>query len=419
MGKPRFIICALGSSPPGTMGGNTKIAIEMARCLAPLIDVHVFLPQFKLETFTGNIRGTSEAPGKNTPASTIVHSGISFHTLEDYPKFDKTHPIGSTRWYLPRARELFSALRVGRDDFVFSCSDFHCDVLPVFPLQKEFGFKWIASLFLFVPTLFENLSRGYRFPPFKYLVYRFYQRFLFALMKRRACAFVVTNESDFAEFPARFKDRLFAYYGGVNVEQIPQCDIASHASEGPSQVVFCSRLHPQKGIDAFLDTWKLVLDKLGAEGGRAKPRLLVIGNGEKAYEEYLRNKAARLAISDTVSWLGYVNNEEKYRIYASSIFLVHPTVFDNNGMVAAEALCTGLPVVMQDIPALRDVYTDGCVKVPFGDHEAFASAIVKLISNPIYYKTVAPTTEQLASLRSRWRWEARGKEFLNWLNTLP
>ena len=36
--KNRLIIIALGLSRPGTMGGNSKITIEMARCLpsAPL-----------------------------------------------------------------------------------------------------------------------------------------------------------------------------------------------------------------------------------------------------------------------------------------------------------------------------------------------------------------------------------------------
>mgnify|MGYP003310649967 CR=1 FL=1 len=31
--KNRLIILALGLSPPGTMGGNSKITVEMAHCL--------------------------------------------------------------------------------------------------------------------------------------------------------------------------------------------------------------------------------------------------------------------------------------------------------------------------------------------------------------------------------------------------
>ena len=378
------------------MGGNTKIAIEMARCLAETREVHVFLPRHKLPTFTDNL------PSANK---------IVFHALEDYPKDDKFHPLGSSRWYLKRVRELFGTLSVGKDDFVFSCSDFHIDVLPIYPLQKEFGFRWIPSVFLFVPFITENLSRGYRFPVFKYLIYWFYQHALFTLMKRRATAFVVTNKSDFGKFPRRFNGKLFAYYGGVNIEQIPQ-----HSPPPPNSstfsVAFCSRLHPQKGIDAFLDTWKLVIEKCPAA------RLSVIGNGDSAYEAYLKEKANRLGLSDSVTWLGYVNNEAKYEIYAKSDLLVHPTVFDNNGMVAAEALCTGLPVVMQDLPALRDVYTVGCHKVPFGDRGAFAATVVKLLTDTDYHTSIIPTADQVTALRAHWNWETRAKEFCAWINTL-
>ena len=126
----------------------------------------------------------------------------------------------------------------------------------------------------------------------------------------------------------------------------------------------------------------------------------------------------RLGIADTIEWLGYVNNEAKFRIYSESRVFVHPTVFDNNGMVAAEALCTGLPVVMQDLPALRDVYTTGCLKVPFGDRNAFAEAVVSLLTDPAKYAATAPTSDQLAALRAHWKWESRAAKFDRWLDSL-
>jgi len=403
--KPnRLIICALGASIPGTMGGNTKIAIEMARCLARHQSVLVFLPQYKLPTFVANL-----------PSS----HGITFHTLDDFPGDEKFQPLRCSTWYLRKTRELFEKLDVNSNDTIFSCSDFHMDVLPIYWLQRRFGFQWIPSVFLFIPFLFENLSRGYRFPAAKYVVYWVYQRILFALMKQRASAFVVTNTSDFCRFPQRFIGKIFAYYGGVNTEQIPQIKQSNNQETKQVSVVFCSRLHPQKGIDAFLDTWQLVIQTIQQSNNQAiHPRLSVIGNGEPNYETYLKNKANRLGISKTIDWLGYVNNEEKYAIYANADLFVHPTVFDNNGMVAAEALCTGLPVVMQDLPALRHVYTTGCRKVPFGDRTAFASAIVELATNPAKRAALAPTKDQIAALRSKWQWESRASEFAAWLQHL-
>jgi len=388
----RLVISAISISVPGTMGGNSKITIEMARCLARSREIHVIVPASRLRTFTDNL------PPDN---------GVRFHTLADFHGDDKFSPIRSSRWYTKEARRVFGEIGVGASDIVFGCSDFHVDVLTMYALKREFGFKWLPSVFLFVPFVFENLSRGYGFPVVKYIVYWVYQQILFALMKRRATAFVVTNSSDFCRFPGRFRGRLFDYYGGVNLEQLP-----TESLPKTRDVVFCSRLHPQKGIDAFLDVWKIVHGKL------PNARFSVIGNGEPAYEAYLKAKAFWLGIADSIEWLGYVNNAAKFRIYSASRLFVHPTVFDNNGMVAAEALCTGLPVVMQDIPALRHVYTVGCAKVPYADKAAFAEKIVGLLSDSSKLAALAPTSEQLADLRNHWRWESRAEEFAKWLEAV-
>ena len=391
--RTRLIVFALGLSEPGTMGGNSKIAIEAARCLASRLDVHFVIPRHKLPTL-------SAALGDVLP--------FKVHPLDDYPVPDKYHPFSSVRHYVPLVRSLFCSLKVGPADIVFGMSDFHIDVLPLHALQPEFGFLWLPSVFLFVPSLLENLRFGYGFPCAKYFVYWMYQRWLFGKMKRRASAFVVTNDTDRRHFPARFKDLVFAYYGGVNVEQIP-----SASEEKTRDVVFCSRLHPPKGIDGFLDVWKIVRTACPSA------RFTVIGNGEPGYEVHLKAKASRLGIGDSIDWLGYVNNEAKYAIYASARVFVHPTVFDNNGMVAAEALCSGLPVVMFDLPQLRDVYTVGCTKVPPGNKAAFAAEVARLLSEPSYHASVAPTASQVADLRARWDWPHRAERFLAFLEGLP
>lgn len=374
------------------MGGNSKITLEMARHLSTTYDVHFIVPFAKLPTLTQNIPNTDS---------------LTIQPVEDFPKDDKFHPYLSCRWYLPRVRKILHEIDARETDFLFSCSDFHIDVIPAYLLQREFSFRWIPSFFLFVPTAFENIRRNYRFPVAKYVLYHIYQRLLFALAKRRARAFVATNETDFSQFPPRFKNCVFAFYGGVNVEQIPTV-----APTKTRDVVFCSRLHPQKGIDAFLDVWALVHKRLPSA------RLTIIGNGEARYETYLKEKMRRLHIHDSIDWLGYVNNENKFVIYSESKVFVHPTVFDNNGMVAAEALATGLPVVMQDLPSLRNVYTYGCIKVPFADHDAFATEIINLLSNNEYLRSVAPTPDQIASIRDRWNWANRVTEFAQFLSSL-
>lgn len=388
----RFIICGMGLSEPGTMGGNSKIALELARCLSDAFEVHFILPDRKVETVTGALGDTGR---------------IALHPVAGFKGNDLRHPFASARHYTCVLREALRALGANAGDVVYACSDFHVDTLPCSRLKREFGYTWIATQFLFVPFIFENLLKRYRFPALTYLMVWFYSRLFFRIARRKADGFVITNDSDLTHFPESFRSRVFPIYGGVNIEQIPDTPAT------PSRdVVFCSRLHPQKGIDGFLDIWKRVRTQC------PDVRLTVIGNGAPDYTRALKRKAERLGIAGSVDWLGYVNNEAKYAIYRSARILVHPTVFDNNGMVAAEALCSGLPVVMYDLPALRHVYTTGCVKVPYGDQAAFAAALVKLLTEPEAYAAVAPTPEQQARLREQWAWRNRVRSFETWLTPI-
>lgn len=363
------------------MGGNTKIAIETARFLSDKIPVVFFFPPSCRETVRQNLPDNGK---------------ISLVELPDCPASNK---LGEFLFYRREAKALFRQLEMNPDDVLFTPSDFHLDVLLGFVLKPLFGFRWIASCFLFVPSPVENLKEKYGFPFLKYVLYYFYQQFLFRLILRRADRCVITNDCDRSRFPASWINRLFAFYGGVNTEQIAAVE------NGPSakkyDLIFCSRLHPQKGLDNFLDIWRLVLDRL------PDARFGIIGNGGPDYERHLKRKAEALGIDHSLDWLGYINNEAKYKLYRASRFLVHPTLYDNNGMVAAEALCTGIPVILNDLPSLRTVYTDGCFKSDFRDKTVTANLICNCLSssNLPVFSTNSP--------REKWNWETRCSEFLN------
>lgn len=386
----RLIMAGFGLSEPGTMGGNTKIALEAARHLCAWREVHIVLPERKVAT-------VKDAIGEP--------SGLTLHAVRSFEGGDLRRPLASARHYTGELRRTLTELNAGPGDDVYSCSDFHVDTVPCFRLQRKFGFRWIAVQFLFVPSPVENILRRWGFPVFRYALVWLYSNILFWLARRRAAAFVITNDSDRTHFPKSFQERVFPFYGGVNVDEIP-----SGAADKTRDVVFCGRLCAQKGIWGFLDVWRRVLDETPGA------RLAVIGNGAPEFERALKEKAEALGVADSVDWLGYVNGEAKYAVYRSARVFVHPTVFDNNGMVAAEALCSGLPVVMYDLPPLRHVYTTGCVKVPRGDKERFAREVARLLSDDDRARAVAPNAEQAGKLRAFWNWPERVRRFSAWLD---
>lgn len=95
------------------------------------------------------------------------------------------------------------------------------------------------------------------------------------------------------------------------------------------------RLCYQKNQEFLLDVL-VELQKLKPES-----RLLLIGTGEM--ESYLKEKAARLGISEKVVFYGTSDNVE--RLMCSMDVFVFPSHFEGLGIVAVEAQASGLPVL--------------------------------------------------------------------------
>lgn len=389
----RFIITGLAMSAPGSMGGNTKITLELARHFSKTMPVVMIIQKDHARTVTDNIE---------------MNDNIILYPVEVYHRTSLLFHLHDAWHYTKELKKAFTAIGLQPGEPVFNCSDFLLESFSCYWLKPKFRFMWIPSAFLFIPNPLENLLRRYGFPFLLYILVFMYQRFSFHLLKRRGDLFVITNDCDKKYFSKTWHDRIFAFYGGVNIEQIQA--VEHEPIELKYDMVFCSRLCAQKGIRQLLEIWKQVVAQIPTA------KLAVIGNGAPLFEKRLKAQATRLNISHTIAWLGYVNHQAKYRIYRASRLFVHPTVYDNNGMVAAEALCIGLPVIMNDLDNLKTVYTTGCVKSDFSDYETTANTIVRLLTDPMTYNPVKPTAAEVNALRHHWDWTTRCSAFEHFLN---
>ena len=126
------------------------------------------------------------------------------------------------------------------------------------------------------------------------------------------------------------------------------------------QVLFLSRIHPKKGIEVLLAAWKRVID---AHPGWS---LLIVGNGEESYIQSLKDKVNEMSLSDTVQISKPVFGEEKIALYQSSSLFVLPSYSENFGMVIAEALSCGVPVITTDNTPwemLNETKTGWCISL--------------------------------------------------------
>jgi glycosyltransferase involved in cell wall biosynthesis len=131
----------------------------------------------------------------------------------------------------------------------------------------------------------------------------------------------------------------------------------------------------QKGLDTLLEALPLVL-------ASHPVRLHVVGAGPG--EGPFREQAARLHVGDHVTFHGFVNQDGLPPYYRNADLVVLPSRRESFGLVLAEAMAAGRPVVASRVGAIPEVVKDGVtgLLIPPDDPKACADAIVSLLNSP-------------------------------------
>ena len=92
--------------------------------------------------------------------------------------------------------------------------------------------------------------------------------------------------------------------------------------------------------------------------------------------------ARRLGVAERVVFAGHVRPDDRFDLLASAELVAMPSRYETYGLVAAEALAVGTPVVAFDIPCLRTIVAGaGGVLVPPFDTRAYASALAETLKD--------------------------------------
>ncbi|WP_228980357.1 glycosyltransferase family 4 protein, partial [Streptomyces sp. DH12] len=155
----------------------------------------------------------------------------------------------------------------------------------------------------------------------------------------------------------------------------PGARTPSGSGGGRDHLLYLGRLDAaQKGLDLLLRAYAEAAPHVTTD-------LRIAGDGPD--EPALRALADRLGIAHRVHWLGRVEGAARFDLLAGARLVCMPSRYETFGMVAAEALATGTPVLAFDIPCLRALLADDtAVRVPDGDVAAYARALTALARDP-------------------------------------
>ena len=105
--------------------------------------------------------------------------------------------------------------------------------------------------------------------------------------------------------------------------------------------------------------------------------LVIAGEGEllDKTKEFVRQKKLK-----NVIFLGYVDEEDKPDLYASSDYYIMTSKYEGQPLTLLEAMASGLPCIVSDIPNLRIVEDAKCgIIVDFNDEEKATQEIISYL----------------------------------------
>lgn len=132
-------------------------------------------------------------------------------------------------------------------------------------------------------------------------------------------------------------------------------------------LLFLSRIHPKKGLPMLVHAWAAVRP----DGWR----VVIAGTDEGGHLDEIKAEVRKRQVEKDFSFIGPVEGEEKWDLYRSADLFVLPSHSENFGLVVAEALGCGVPVITTRGTPWEELVTHGCGWWVPDTSEALAGAL--------------------------------------------
>jgi len=144
--------------------------------------------------------------------------------------------------------------------------------------------------------------------------------------------------------------------------------------KGYSQALFLSRIHKKKGILDLIQAW---LD--------VKPenwKLVIAGNSDDStWQSILDTYQNQICFQKSVVYVGFVDGLDKEKLYKESDVLILPTYSENFGLVVAESLSVGTPVVTTTETPWTDLAECGCGETIEPGYNSVKNCLLTFLKN--------------------------------------
>jgi glycosyltransferase involved in cell wall biosynthesis len=228
------------------------------------------------------------------------------------------------------------------------------------------------------------------------------ERLALRLYASSGTPFIVNSESTFDDFVSRGipPERLQVVHLAVNHSVYRPGGVPRSAT--PLAAHF-GRLKRYKSVEVLLKAVPIVQRQV------PDLRLVIVGEGDD--RQRLEGVARELRIADAVEFTGFVPEHRQVEYMQKAWCAVSTSAKEGWGMTTTEANACGTPVIASNVPGLRDAVRDGetGILTPYGDHEALARAMVKMLQDREFRERLSAESVRYAA---GFTWDAAADQTL-------
>lgn len=177
---------------------------------------------------------------------------------------------------------------------------------------------------------------------------------------------------------------------GTSAQQFARCE------GNPPVLLTVATLIPRKAHDVLIKALQRIADL------RWQARFVGGDHFDPLWSQQIRQQCETSGLGERISFAGSIADLRPE--YINADLFVLPSRFEGYGMVFAEALSFGLPVVAANAGAVPDVVPASAgVLVPVDNDEALASALRALLSDRAQFQRLREGAQQAAARLPNWQ----------------
>jgi glycosyltransferase involved in cell wall biosynthesis len=143
---------------------------------------------------------------------------------------------------------------------------------------------------------------------------------------------------------------------------------------GEPYFLYVGNLLPHKNLLRLLDAFAIVR--------RRRPcRLVIRGEGRRAYVRALRDRVETLGLGGAITFLGYVDERFLRNLYTGAACCVLPSLGEGFGLTVLEAMACGTPVIAASGSSLPEVAGDAALMVDPYDAVNLAEVMYRVLTD--------------------------------------